>query len=250
MEIDKEEGVIHSLGPRKITRQGQDKVVKSGRINLNEASALNFVAANTTIPVPKVHRVSASDDGEHNEIVMDFIPGMTLEKAWESLDHNQKVSIAREVNSYVCQLHRLKGTYIGSVDRGPITVGRYDRLYCGPFDNEKLFNEYLHSRIVKTAPRTLRHYAKACLYENHPIIFTHADLGPHNIMVDERGRLSAIIDWEDSGWYPEYWENYRAMRYTIARRLPDWPDYFHYMLPDAFEREYIGISYLAMISSF
>jgi aminoglycoside phosphotransferase (APT) family kinase protein len=49
---------------------------------------------------------------------------------------------------------------------------------------------------------------------------THGDLHPRNIMVKWEGakdegdghgggnriRVTALIDWELSGWYPEYWE--------------------------------------------
>lgn len=34
-------------------------------------------------------------------------------------------------------------------------------------------------------------------------VFTHGDLAPRNVLV--RGdKLAAIIDWETSGWWPEY----------------------------------------------
>ncbi len=47
--------------------------------------------------------------------------------------------------------------------------------------------------------------------------FTHADLHPGNILVQEhtvdgggsggkRYRITVIVDWETAGWYPAYWE--------------------------------------------
>ncbi|EFW20440.1 conserved hypothetical protein [Coccidioides posadasii str. Silveira] len=45
----------------------------------------------------------------------------------------------------------------------------------------------------------------------HPFIvaikFTHADLHRHNIIVSKTlpPQIVAIIDWEQAGWYPEYW---------------------------------------------
>lgn len=53
---------------------------------------------------------------------------------------------------------------------------------------------------------------------NHDIVFTHADLNMRNILVDEDGKLSGIVDWECAGWYPEYWEYTKAhfgARYTF-----------------------------------
>ena len=44
--------------------------------------------------------------------------------------------------------------------------------------------------------------AATCRYQ---LRFTHEDLGMHNILV-EGGKITAIIDWEYAGWYPEYWD--------------------------------------------
>ncbi|WEW59036.1 hypothetical protein PRK78_004504 [Emydomyces testavorans] len=238
LALDHAAEVIHSMGSRTVVRYGKDKVIKSGRLNVNEADTLRFVAANTSIPVPRVHEVRHSAEGCKSAIVMDYMPGIPLEEAWKSFSHDQKIAVTREIGAYVSQLRCLKGSYIGGVNRGKVTVGRHDRVYGGPFENEKLFNEFLRSMIVKGAPSTLRHYAGACLKEDHEIVFTHADLAPRNILVDEHGRVSAILDWEDAGWYPEYWEHYRALR--DLRPMPDWPEYFHYMLPQSYEAEFIN----------
>ncbi|KAK6385587.1 hypothetical protein LTS17_001156 [Exophiala oligosperma] len=38
-----------------------------------------------------------------------------------------------------------------------------------------------------------------------PPVFTRADLNPFNILI--RGdRVVGLVDWEISGWYPNYWE--------------------------------------------
>ena len=42
------------------------------------------------------------------------------------------------------------------------------------------------------------------------IVFTHGDLDPRNILVEE-GHVTGIVDWEQSGWYPGYWEYVKAM---------------------------------------
>ncbi|KAJ8122901.1 hypothetical protein ONZ43_g1018 [Nemania bipapillata] len=51
------------------------------------------------------------------------------------------------------------------------------------------------------------------------IVFTHADLNPRNILVDEVMQddgstgwsVTGIVDWEFSGYYPEYWDYTKAM---------------------------------------
>ena len=44
------------------------------------------------------------------------------------------------------------------------------------------------------------------------IVFTHADLHPTNIMVDaeDPSKIVAVIDWGQSGWWPDYWEFCKA----------------------------------------
>ncbi len=50
-------------------------------------------------------------------------------------------------------------------------------------------------------------------------VSTHGDIAPRNILVDESGRITGIIDWELAGWYPEYWEYANIMKPTRDR---DW----------------------------
>lgn len=177
-------------------------------------------------------------------MVMDYIPGKRLDEAWDTLDSHQKLSIANELYSYMNQLRELKGDYIGAIDRGPAIIGQIASIEGGPFDSEKQFNEFILGDIVKSAPDLLRHYAKYALTYNHDIVFTHSDLSPRNILVDG-DRVTAIIDWEYAGWYPEHWEYIQALRQL--KPMPDWPDYLERILPPRFEREYIGMSFLSRI---
>jgi aminoglycoside phosphotransferase (APT) family kinase protein len=188
--------VIHSLWGRKVVRVSEGRVVKSGpNLRIHEAQTLRFIAAKITIPIPKVHDIRW-EDGKVTAIIMDYMPGKPLDQVWDNMDPNQKLSIAQELHDYVAQLRDLKGDYIGAVDRGKAIIGR--SLEGGPFDSEKLFNEFILSDIVQKAPDLLRHYAKYALEENHEIVFTHADLAPRNILVDEEGHVTAILDWEDA----------------------------------------------------
>ncbi|EUC26620.1 hypothetical protein COCCADRAFT_42312 [Bipolaris zeicola 26-R-13] len=38
----------------------------------------------------------------------------------------------------------------------------------------------------------------------HDIAFTHRDLNLRNILVDDNGKISRIVNWECAGWYPKY----------------------------------------------
>lgn len=177
---------------------------------------------------------------------MDYMPGKRLDEVWHTLDSNQKFCIANELHSYITQLRSLKGEYIGAVERGKAIIGRRISIEGGPFDSEQQFNEFILGDLVQSAPDLLRHYAKHALSSNHEIVFTHSDISPRNILVED-GRVTAILDWEDAGWYPEYWEYTQALRQL--KPVPDWPEYLSRILPPQYEREYIGMSFLALILS-
>jgi thiamine kinase-like enzyme len=76
----------------------------------------------------------------------------------------------------------------------------------GPFSDESTFSQLL--RFSDDPAR-----------RGHKIVFTHADLNPRNILVDQirqsDGNLywsvTGIVDWETSGYYPEYWDYTKAM---------------------------------------
>lgn len=77
-------------------------------------------------------------------------------------------------------------------------------------------------------------------------MFAHGDLAPRNILVDEHGHVTAILDWENAGWYPEYWEHVRAYREHNA--VPGWSDYLSIILPPKYSAEVLATSYLSRIS--
>jgi hypothetical protein len=61
---------------------------------------------------------------------------------------------------------------------------------------------------------------------NQECVFTHCDLMPNNIMVDTDGSgnwvITGIIDWEDAGFYPAYWESVKSMRTVAVKTEMDW----------------------------
>ncbi|KAJ5196300.1 hypothetical protein N7449_006779 [Penicillium cf. viridicatum] len=220
-----------------------DQEGTSGHLRPQEGETLRFIAANPTIPVPKVHDIRW-EDGKVVALVIDYIPGKRLDESWDTLDSSQKLSIADELHSYMNQLRELKGNYIGAVGRGKAIVRNISSIERRPFDTEQEFNDFILGDIVEIAPDMLRHYAKSALMDNHEIVFTHSDFAPRNIMV-EGGRVTAIMDWEYAGWYPAYWEYCLALRHL--RPMYDWPNYLARIIPPKFEREYIGMSFLTRV---
>jgi thiamine kinase-like enzyme len=45
------------------------------------------------------------------------------------------------------------------------------------------------------------------------VVFSHSDLTARNIII-HNGKISGIIDWEQSGWWPYWWEYMKALYCT------------------------------------
>ena len=55
-------------------------------------------------------------------------------------------------------------------------------------------------------------------------VFTHGDLCPRNILVNESLRITGIVDWEAAGWYPEYWEYINMWKPSGDTDWQEWMD--------------------------
>ncbi|KAL2362838.1 hypothetical protein RJZ56_004253 [Blastomyces dermatitidis] len=129
----------------------------------------------------------------------------------------------KDLEGILQQLHSIQApttALIGAVDGGPaVDVRARHAEFGGPFRTESEFNNWLVSLIhpeskqyrglfyIDTIQNCLRKY-------NHQLRFAHGDLGLHNILVSEDGMVTAIIDWEFAGWYPEYWEYIKMIQFS------------------------------------
>ena len=104
---------------------------------------------------------------------------------------------------------------LGSVDVGHVTdlYFRSRDHRVGPFRTIKEFNDSLQKGAfhvldkppsLEPLPDPYREY----LSDSGGICFTHRDFNLRNAMGSEEGPLGivAVVDWEQAGWYPEYWE--------------------------------------------
>ena len=70
-------------------------------------------------------------------------------------------------------------------------------------------------------------------------VFTHADIAPRNVMVDEQNMVTGILDWESAGWYPDYWEYAQIMRPAF---WGDWSVWMEKTAPQRWDLEGINAS--------
>ena len=90
---------------------------------------------------------------------------------------------------------------------------------AGPFTSVKGFHDwfsFLFRRPMDNPYSVNLDSIREQLPDDAAIKFTHGDCHRSNIMVTASPpyRVVGIVDWEQSGWLPEYWEERKA-RYTI-----------------------------------
>ncbi|KUL89319.1 hypothetical protein ZTR_03623 [Talaromyces verruculosus] len=185
----------------------------------NEFNALRVVRKNTSIPVPRsldlAIKPAVLDDPFSSPVaylLTTRLPGQPLSRCLEILSDQDLEQISYQLKDYLSQLRSIPKTInpemaicntVGEACHDPRIQGGQP---VGPFKDEAAFSQ------------TLR-YSDEPARRGHEIVFTHADLNPRNILVDRvvqrdgsrSWKVTGIVDWETSGYYPEYWDYTKAM---------------------------------------
>ena len=168
----------------------------------NEGEALKLLERYTSIPAPLwVDEYQST----RRVLIMTGMPGQMLDAVFHRLSYSEREQLSKDLKSALSQLRSIpnKTPYrFGNTLGGPLFDYRFPSGICGPFNQISEFNSFLVHKYVLNATRENIAAVHARAYRS---VFTHADLSPSNILIDHE-RLSAIVDWECAGFYPEYWE--------------------------------------------
>ncbi|PYI10649.1 phosphotransferase enzyme family protein-like protein [Aspergillus sclerotiicarbonarius CBS 121057] len=219
-------------------------IVKYGHgVRLAEAEAMHLVSTRTNMPIPKLLSAYILDGTCY--IVMSYEEGEPFDKYWDRTSEPERQNALGQLQDYVAQLRTMKGDFIGAIDSSPCRDGifeggwgAYDRYSYGPYASEELFTEGTIQALQDRLPPHLRGNRadsesrfsndEHILYQTvrqlktmgHSIVFTHGDLHPGNMHVRSDGTV-VILDWGLAGYWPDYWEYYRAMFNPPWRRSWD-----------------------------
>lgn len=179
------------------------------RSQTNEENALKLVEKHTSVPAPLlVDRFEEEKEGTKTFIVMTRLRGEMLHTVFHRMSYPEREQLSVDLRAVVDQLHRIpnRTPYLFASTTGEQIVDH--RLgSCGPFNTEAEFNNRLVHKYVGPSTQALVAAAHAI---RHRSCFTHSDLHPTNILIDD-GRLSGIIDWECAAYQPEHWEFIKAI---------------------------------------
>ncbi|TRX96697.1 hypothetical protein FHL15_002363 [Xylaria flabelliformis] len=185
----------------------------------NEYGALQLVRRRSGIPVPRPLDFVSSTDTSY--LLTSRVLGLPLGMCIDTLSENEVYTLVYDLRRCLGELRAIPkevapdyaiSNALGEpcYDYRIIAGLDYDEErgdFVGPFMDEEDFN------------RTLRVGALPGISHcsGHKIVFTHADSNMRNVLV-HNGRLSGIVDWENSGWFPEYWDYIEAHYITKLKK--------------------------------
>ena len=176
------------------------------------------------LPVPYILCYGEHADCSHApfSMLMFRMPGVELyQELWDWFEPHQKVSIISELMTYMDAIRAWRRTSDGdkkedkcicSIMGTSIRSLRVPRKLIGPCCDQETFDKKLIFPASMSHVKLFANYERdiartASFHEmKHTIVFSHGDFNPWNILVTYDGHLSAILDWESAGWYPEYWD--------------------------------------------
>ncbi|KAF2084766.1 kinase-like protein [Saccharata proteae CBS 121410] len=232
---------LHKLFGRKVELLPDNTVVKSGKSLWSyEADAL-ALAERLQLPVPRLLGFEVQDDGTKH-LRMSFIAGEVLETAWLRMTAEEKKDIARQLRDMLCTMRSLPCTtgVIGACNGGPVKDPRLaGDVTAGPFPDEATFNDAFVLDLYKPTIGRMREALRKALHAlpSHRIVFTHSDLHQKNIIVRD-GRIVGLIDWEEAGWYPEYWEYVKFLG-NVTQSNRDWQEYVDDIFAETYDAELV-----------
>lgn len=219
-------------------------MVKYGwNITVAEAQCLWYFNRHMRDEVPTPELFGWRSDGGQTFIYMQLVRGQTLEEAWPSLSEQQIKLICEQLRRCVTAWRRLRQEsepyfigktshsqvmnpvltvegHIGGQGVGDIIFSDAGDANAGPFENLTAFHNFFARYSCRRHPEwnPRRDFPELVgLTDDRPVVFTHADLNTRNIMVSSPGndpdstpKVIAILDWHQSGWYPDGWEWLKA----------------------------------------
>ena len=207
--------LIHEVGDASaVWAIGNDMICKIRFTNSDlaaESVILDYVRKQkpSTFNIPEVIRQIFTDDRFF--LLMKRIPGRKLDDAWLTLDEKWKNHYVSSIADACIEMETWKGPKVGGVD---------GRLVFEPY----LAGEDTNLSII---PQMCEVIGMGC---SEPT-FYHADLGPTNIIVEEKpvtGKIG-IVDFESAGFFPRGWirtkfriGNGLNLTTTSDERAPEW----------------------------
>ncbi|KAI1845397.1 hypothetical protein JX265_005258 [Neoarthrinium moseri] len=161
---------------------------------------------------------------------MERIQGEELPKAWKSMSEESLERVFAQLRKIFQELRSLApppGTGVESCVGGSLYDSRISRgnPRFGPFKTIQEFHFWLRRDLTvedlkdREKDQDWHDLVEMIRQQDGPWSppkFAHGDLNPFNVLVRD-GEVVGILDWEFSGWYPNYWEYTSAWFGNVIR---------------------------------
>ena len=146
----------------------------------------------TAVNYPKFYQlISPCEEFPFGAVVEEYISGKELREEILKLNEGQKREIGKVLANFVSQVHNItaEGNKKEEIN---INLSKFDRSLG-------ILKEYLPVDIIESLTKIKMNYKH--LLESKDFCMTHGDLNEGNIMIDENGKVSGIIDFGNMEYY-------------------------------------------------
>jgi hypothetical protein len=200
-----------------------------------EYTTLQYLEMHTpTVPAPRP--LGLIDMNGVSLIFISYIPETTLREIWAQLHYSQKISVQNQLNQILTDLRSLpfpNGIPLGGVGgEGCKDARRHLRRSTVPimniddFENFQLPDPNFTGHILVKLLRQLSPLRQSSPPLTIKCVFTHGDIRPDNIAVKLTANgdclVTGLLDWEYSGFYPEYYESIKSTNCMAPNEHDDW----------------------------
>lgn len=198
----------------------------------NEFGALALIRDSSGLNLPQPLDLVSKERRVY--MITGRLRGVSAQSVYVHLSGEQLMLLAQDLRAYIAELRLiskppgLAAAAVSNIIGGGCIHNRLDEAQGtsfaphGPFSDHAAFTNHLVTHRPPASEEVQR--------TGHAVVLTHGDLALRNIVVNGKGRLVGLVDWEHAGWYPEYWEH-TTFHATIPQRR--WADVCSPLFPGA-----------------
>ncbi len=171
----------------------------------DEPAIHEMVLSRTTVPAPEVYLYDPSRAiFPRDYILMEKKEGRPLDEIWDSLGRDIQEKILRQLGRYTAELHSIHGRIFGYARTLPVMEPQrsWRRAFVIMLDRILAdcrlaggFSEGETNILMTTFLQNEKYLEKKI-----PPSFLHLDIWQQNILVDEKGKITAILDFDRVAW--------------------------------------------------
>ncbi|KAL5480167.1 hypothetical protein ACEPAI_1437 [Sanghuangporus weigelae] len=209
-----------------VAKIASDVVAKSSfTTGTYERLSAELVRRYTFVPVPMHERVFRYRHEVY--VIQQYIPGRALLDVWSQLSWWMRLRVIITLRFYIRELRSISSRAGPPPFPGPPSddgtpqkcTGRLftEDGSSGPFHSYLEMSRWYRNRLLCMQRYRDEGFDSAQFDDSAPLVFTHMDLHPRNIILGDDGQLW-IVDWTHAGWYPSWFESASMTLFTEHRR--------------------------------